>query len=78
LTLWWWKSVRLACLVNRTAVEVEGWFHSRDFRTVLLLVRVVGYKVDENLNPRPGGATWGKWRILDGMGESGLMSDLEL
>jgi hypothetical protein len=45
---------------------------------VLLLVRVVGYKVDENLNPRPGGTTWGKWRILDGMGESGLMSDLEL
>jgi hypothetical protein len=27
---------------------------------------------------RPGGATRGKWRILDGRVESGLMSDLEL
>jgi hypothetical protein len=27
---------------------------------------------------RPGGATRGKWRILDGMIESGPMSDLEL
>jgi hypothetical protein len=36
-----------------------------------LLVRVVGYKVDENLRV-------GKWRILDGKGECGLMSDLEL
>jgi hypothetical protein len=27
---------------------------------------------------RPGGATWGKWGILDGKVESGLMSDLEL
>jgi hypothetical protein len=45
---------------------------------VLLLVRVVGYKVDENLNSRPGGATGGKWRILDGNVESGLMSDSEL
>jgi hypothetical protein len=43
-----------------------------------LLVRVVGYKIDENLNPRPGGAIRGKWRILDGRGESGLLSNLEL
>jgi hypothetical protein len=43
-----------------------------------LLVRVVGYKVDENLNLRPGRATKGKWRILDGKGESGMMSDSEL
>jgi hypothetical protein len=43
-----------------------------------LLVRVVGYKVDENLNPRPGGAIREKWRILDGKGESGLMSYSEL
>jgi hypothetical protein len=27
---------------------------------------------------RPGGATRGKWGILDGKVESGLMSDLEL
>jgi hypothetical protein len=27
---------------------------------------------------RPGGATRGKWRILDGKDESGLMSDSEL
>jgi hypothetical protein len=27
---------------------------------------------------RPGGATRGKWRILDGKVESGLMSDSEL
>jgi hypothetical protein len=27
---------------------------------------------------RPGGATRGKWGILDGKDESGLMSDLEL
>jgi hypothetical protein len=27
---------------------------------------------------RPGGATRGKWRILDGKVESGLMLDLEL
>jgi hypothetical protein len=27
---------------------------------------------------RPGGTTRGKWRILDGKVESGLMSDLEL
>jgi hypothetical protein len=26
---------------------------------------------------RPGGATWGKWRIPDGNGESGLFSYLE-
>jgi hypothetical protein len=45
---------------------------------VLLLVRVVGYKVDENLNLRPGKATWGKWRILDGKAESGLMLNSEL
>jgi hypothetical protein len=43
-----------------------------------LLVRVVGYKVDENLNLRPGGAIREKWRILDGKHESGLMSDSEL
>jgi hypothetical protein len=43
-----------------------------------LLVRVVGYKVDENLNPRQGGAIRGKRRILDGKDESGMMSDLEL
>jgi hypothetical protein len=43
-----------------------------------LSVRVVGYKVHENLNMRMGGAIRGKWRILDGMGESGLMSDSEL
>jgi hypothetical protein len=34
--------------------------------------------VDENLNLRLGGATRGKWRILDGMVESGLMLDSEL
>jgi hypothetical protein len=38
------------------------------------LVRVVGYKVDKNLNARPGGATRRKWRIPDGKCESGLMS----
>jgi hypothetical protein len=43
-----------------------------------LLVRVVGYKVDEKLNPRLGGAIRGKWRILDGKGENCLMSDSEL
>jgi hypothetical protein len=43
-----------------------------------LLVRVVGYKFDENLNLRPSGAIRGKWRILDEKGESGLMSDSEL
>jgi hypothetical protein len=43
-----------------------------------LLVRVVGYKVDENLNLRPGRAIREKWRILDGYSESGLMSDSEL
>jgi hypothetical protein len=43
-----------------------------------LLVRVVGYKVDENLNPRQGGAIRGKRRILDGKDESGMISDLEL
>jgi hypothetical protein len=32
-----------------------------------LSIRVVGYKVDQNLNPRPGGK-----------GESDLMSDSEL
>jgi hypothetical protein len=42
-----------------------------------LLVRVVGYKVDENLNSRPGGANRGKWRILDGKGESDLILDSE-
>jgi hypothetical protein len=35
-------------------------------------------KVDENLNLRPGGATRGKWRILDGKVESSLMLVLEL
>jgi hypothetical protein len=34
--------------------------------------------VDENLNLRLGGATRGKWTILDGKGESGLMSDSKL
>jgi hypothetical protein len=29
-------------------------------RLYSLLVRVFGYKVDENLNPRPGGAIRGK------------------
>jgi hypothetical protein len=43
-----------------------------------LLVRVVGYKVDENINSRLGEATRGKWRILYGKGESGLMSDSKL
>jgi hypothetical protein len=42
------------------------------------LDRVVGYKVDENLNPRLGGEIRGKWRILDGKDESGLMLDSEL
>jgi hypothetical protein len=42
------------------------------------LDRVVGYKVDENLNPRSGRAIRGKWRILDGKDESGLRSDSEL
>jgi hypothetical protein len=39
---------------------------------------VVGYKVDENLNLRLGGAVRGKWRILDGKCKSGLMSDSKL
>jgi hypothetical protein len=43
-----------------------------------LSIRVVGSKVDQNLNPRPGGITRGKWRILDGKGESDLISDSEL
>jgi hypothetical protein len=43
-----------------------------------LLIRVVGYKVDENLNMRPGGVIRGKWRILDGKDESALMLDSEL
>jgi hypothetical protein len=43
-----------------------------------LLVRVVCYKVDENLNLRLGGAVRGKWTIWDGKGESGLMSNSEL
>jgi hypothetical protein len=43
-----------------------------------LLIRVVGYNVDENLNLRSGEATRGKWRILDGKGECGLMSDSKL
>jgi hypothetical protein len=42
------------------------------------LVRVVGYKVDENLNLRSDGAIRGKWRILDGKNESGLMLDSKL
>jgi hypothetical protein len=42
------------------------------------LVRVVGYKVDKNLNPRSGGEIREKWRILDRNDESGLMSDSEL
>jgi hypothetical protein len=43
-----------------------------------LLVRVVGYKVDENLNLSLGGAIREKRRILDGKDERGLMSDSEL
>jgi hypothetical protein len=43
-----------------------------------LLVRVVGYKVDENLNARPRGAIKGKSRILDGKNEGGLMTNSEL
>jgi hypothetical protein len=43
-----------------------------------LLVRMVCYKVDENLNPRPDDATREKWRILDVNGESGLILDSEL
>jgi hypothetical protein len=43
-----------------------------------LSVRVVGYKVDENLNLRPGGTIRGKGRILDGKDESDLMSESEL
>jgi hypothetical protein len=43
-----------------------------------LLVRVVGYKVDVNLNLGPSGVIRVKGRILDGKDESGLMSDLEL
>jgi hypothetical protein len=35
---------------------------------------VIGYW----LYMRPGGATRGKWGILDGKDESGLMSDLKL
>jgi hypothetical protein len=42
------------------------------------LVRVVGYKVDENLNARPRGAIKGKSRILDGKNEGGLMTNSEL
>jgi hypothetical protein len=38
-----------------------------------LLDRVVGYKVDKNLNLRLG-----KWRIPDGKVESGLRSDSNL
>jgi hypothetical protein len=46
---------------------------------MLLLVRVVGYKVDENLNLRlTRKLRVSKGRILDGKGESGLMSDSEL
>jgi hypothetical protein len=36
----------------------------------------VSNRIYDNL--RLGGATRGKWRILDGKVESGLMSDLEL
>jgi hypothetical protein len=43
-----------------------------------LFVRMVCYKVDENLNPRPDEATREKWRILDVNGESGLILDSEL
>jgi hypothetical protein len=43
-----------------------------------LLVRVVGYKIDENLNLRSVWAIRGKGRILGGKDESGLMSDSEL
>jgi hypothetical protein len=41
-------------------------------------VLLIGYKLDENLNLRSGGANREKWRIMDGNGESGLMSDSEL
>jgi hypothetical protein len=43
-----------------------------------LLVRAVGYKVDENLNLRLGGAIRGKGRILDEKEQRDLMSDSEL
>jgi hypothetical protein len=43
-----------------------------------LMERVVGYKVDENLYPRPGGTIRGKQKILDGKDESCLMSGSEL
>jgi hypothetical protein len=40
---------------------------------------VVGYNIDEDLNLRLGEElSVGKWRTLDGKGESGLMSDSEL
>jgi hypothetical protein len=43
-----------------------------------LLDILVGYKVDKHLHLRLGEETQvSKWRILDGKGESGLMSDLE-
>jgi hypothetical protein len=79
LILSWWKFVRMAMFskqdhrrsrVAGSTCEISGLYS--------LLVRVVGYKIDENLNPRPGGAIRGKWRILDGRGESGLLSNLEL
>jgi hypothetical protein len=43
-----------------------------------LLVRAIGYKVDENLNLRLGGAIRGKGRILDEKEQRDLMSDSEL
>jgi hypothetical protein len=58
------------CRVAGSTHEISGLRY--------LLVIVVDYKVDENLNPRPGGETRGKWRILDGKGESALISDSEL
>jgi hypothetical protein len=47
-------------------------------RLCSLLVRVIGYKVVENLNLRPAGAIRRNVRILDEKDESGLMSDSEL
>jgi hypothetical protein len=56
-------------------VEVEWLVPLMRFQNCApYLVRVVGYKVDKNLNARPGGATRRKWRIPDGKCESGLMS----
>jgi hypothetical protein len=67
------------CLVNRTTVEVEWLVPLTRFQDYApYLVRVVGCKVDENLNLRSGGATRGKCRIPDGKGQSCLMLDSKL